>query len=62
MKEILKYTPLELIAILTIILGLFAYGLWISHIAEQRCIKGARESSMDGNVPSEIVNFCKNTF
>ena len=52
----LETTPPELIAILTIILVLIAYGLWISKGAENRCIKGAAKESINGVVSQEIIN------
>lgn len=55
----LKTTPPQLIAILVIIFLLFAYGLYLSKLAERRCIIGAEKA---GNTSQEIKNWCRNTF
>ena len=59
--NILKTTPPQLIAMLTIILVLIGFVLYISKIAENRCIIGAKKQSK-GCVSQEIINWCKNTF
>jgi len=46
-----------------IIFGIiFAYTLYLSKIAEHRCIEGARKESRAGKVSQEIKNWCVNTF
>lgn len=64
MKDVLKTTPPELIAIFVIILFLISYALYVSKLAENRCIDGAKivAQKEGGIISQEMVNWCKNTF
>ena len=71
MKEILKTTPPQLLAILFIVLSLMAYGSYLSKVAQERCIQGAigvakKEARANGSefyaMPGEVIRFCKETF